>query len=124
MVSLFLLRGCNLSCIVDLFPALHELAVRELETLGIHLNFLLSIALVTKCDRQQVKKNYLTAVVFDPMRPGFCSPSMMSYRLSYKARREQVVGNLYCNSRQEDVKGTVLFIEEEQLYTVNHFISF
>ena len=33
MVSLFLLLGCNLSCIVDLFAALHELASVSVRTL-------------------------------------------------------------------------------------------
>ena len=33
MVSLFLLLGCNLSCIVDLFAALHELASASARTL-------------------------------------------------------------------------------------------
>ena len=33
MISLFLLVGCNLSYIVDLFPALHELASASARTL-------------------------------------------------------------------------------------------
>ena len=33
MVSLFLLLGCNLSDIVDLFAALHELALASARTL-------------------------------------------------------------------------------------------
>ena len=33
MVSLFLLLGCNLSCVVDLVAALHELASASARTL-------------------------------------------------------------------------------------------
>ena len=66
MVSLFLLLGCNLSYIVDLFAALHELAsarARTLLKLGSSVRALLKPygdALIPTCVRSATDVNRLT----------------------------------------------------------------
>ena len=65
MISLFLLVGCNLSYIVDLFAALHELASASARTL---LKLASSV-------RARLKRFRRKGLVYILMRPPLSSPS-------------------------------------------------